>query len=166
MIYNPPQLPDDLSDKDVITTMLGIRSARLTQNIQLARFVRSLNRRGYPIEHAEYLDIETYPLKARPHIENDLVTYAAAVLNDTRAANTSAVQSPASQRATQVLARARLSLGLTYDDVAHALTTEYQVPTSTAQYRTAEQGIMKSPPFDMIISAAHFLGVPIGDICP
>lgn len=154
-----PQDPDEITREQSEEWMREVRIVRRTRNIALSRFVKALNAAGYEINIDEYTMIEKAPRLAHPHVQEYLLQYCAKVLNRKRVIGSAQSQSTA--RAMYALTAARTAKEWTYEQVAEGL-TKLGIPVSAAQYRTAEQGITRTVPFDLIDGACDVLGIALG----
>ena len=156
-----PQDPEEITHEMAAEWMREVRNARQTRNLTFPRFVRALNRAGYPIDIEDYKIIERAPKLSLPHVQEGLLVYVAKVLNATRVSGS--VQDAATEHAMVVIGNARRAKGMTFNDVSVALATN-GVTFSEASYRTAEQGIMREVPFAVIAECVAILGIEPRDV--
>lgn len=146
----------EIPDRTKVDAMKQLTADRRDKAIAIPRFVRALNRAGYPIRLAEYKECEMGPLNAVPHINAGMLDYAYRVLNTTRVQNS--VQGPYTSRVMTVIGNARIAQGLDYFEVAEKMTAK-GVQITEAEYRAAEQGMTKHVPFEWIMTAIDILGL-------
>lgn len=162
--FEPPRFPDDpddITDVEAIEEMARVRNYRQTKNINFPRFVRALNQAGYKITLEDYKKAETRPVTCIPFVRDGMLTYAYKVLNATRVRGS--VQGSHTARAMTVIRAYRVAKGYEFVDMAEML-TDNGIATSTAEYRTAEQGITKVVPFEVIAECARYLTIPAGEL--
>lgn len=162
--FEPPRFPDDpdeITDVEAIAEMARVRNYRQTKNINFPRFVRALNQAGYKITLEDYKKAETRPQTCIDFVRDGMLIYAYKVLNATRVRGS--VQGEHTAHAMTVIRAYRVAKGYEFVDMAEML-TDHNIPTSTAEYRTAEQGITKVVPFEVIAECVAFLGVPHSEV--
>ncbi len=158
MIYEEPQLPEEVTDTWAMSAMREVRDARADRGFTFRRFVQLINAEGYDITLSDYKHIEQYPANSTAHVRAGLLAYAYRALNSTRTPHS--VQSEVTASAMRKLAAARLLLNLSFADVA-AMISERGINIHAAEYRTAEQGITRQVPYDVVLLAAEILGVEL-----
>lgn len=161
---NPIPVGDDPSnygDTHKLEFMRQLVLDRRDAGIAIPRFVRALNKAGYSITLKEYKSIEQVPGKGIAHIDEWLLEYAYRVINATRVQNS--VQGKHTARAMIAISKARRNADLDYLDMAKRLTGA-GVPITEAEYRTAEQGMTKHVPFEVIAATCFILGISSEDI--
>lgn len=162
--FEPPRFPDDpdeITDVEATDEMSRVRNYRQTKNINFPRFVRALNQAGYKITLEDYKKAETRPVTCIPFVRDGMLTYAYKVLNATRVRGS--VQGEHTANAMQVIREYRVTKGLEFIDMSEML-TDNGIPTSQAEYRTAEQGITKHVSFEVIAECVKFLGIPTSEV--
>lgn len=152
---------ESISDQTISEWVRDLRVVRRTRNISIQRFVKALNASGYDIDVEEYKLLEAAPrARGRIHVGEFILQHAEKALDKRRV-----IDSPQSQEtadAMYALMQARTSQNYSYEYVAEQLTMR-GVPVSGAQYRTAEQGIMRNVPFDLVSGACAILGIKLGE---
>jgi len=155
-----PQDPEEIDTEWAADQIRAVRTVRRTRNISLPRFVRALNASGYEIDLDEYRVLEGAPrTQAILHVREYILQHCERALDKKRVIGS--VQTEATANAMYALMHARTIQELTYEVVAEGL-TKRGVPVTAAQYRTAEQGITRNVPFDLIDAACDVLGIKLG----
>lgn len=156
-----PQDPEEITIEWAAERMREVRDARQTRNLTYPRFVRALNRAGYEISTEDYKIIERAPKLSLPHVQEGILTYVAKVLNRLRVDG--AVQDPTTTFAMVKIGTTRREKGLDFLDMTIRLGA-LDVEFSEASYRTAEQGIMRVVPFEVIAGCLKILDLDPRDI--
>lgn len=155
-----PQDPEQITSEFAAEEIRKVRTVRRTRNITIPRFVRALNASGYEIDVDEYRILEGAPAsQAIRHVREYVLTHCENALDKRRVIGS--VQSRSTADAMYALMNARTDQGHPYEYVAEEL-TKRGIPTTAAQYRTAEQGITRNVPFDLIDGACDVLGIHLG----
>ena len=156
-----PQDPEEITPEFAAEEIRRVRTIRRTRNITIPRFVRALNASGYEIDVEEYRILEGAPAsQAIRHVREYILQHCEKALDKSRVIGS--VQSTSTAAAMYALMHARTSQGKPYEYVAEEL-TKRGIPTTAAQYRTAEQGITRNVPFDLIDGACDILGIRLGE---
>lgn len=159
----PSDFPDDV---DTITVDMAeawfrdVRTIRRTRNIAIPRFVNALNTAGYSITTEEYKLLEAAPKQSWPHVKEYLLQYCEKVFNKVRVNNSA--QSDETAAAMLAILDARTRRNVTHAYMAEEL-TKRGIPITAAQFRTAEQGIMRAVPYDLVAASCDILGIRIGE---
>lgn len=149
-----PQDPEEITPEMAAEWMREVRNQRQTRNLTFPRFVKALNRAGYPIGVEDYKIIERAPKLSLPHVQEGLLVYVAKVFNALRVSGS--VQDAATEYAMIAIGTRRREKGMSFLDMSIAL-AEFGIPFSEASYRTAEQGIMKEVPWGVIAGSVKIL---------
>jgi hypothetical protein len=156
-----PQDPNEIDPEWAADQIREVRKVRRTRNISIPRFVRALNASGYEIDVEEYHVLEGAPkTQAILHVREYILTHCERALDKKRVIGS--VQTESTANAMYALMHARTNQGHGYEYMAEEL-TKRGIPVSTAQYRTAEQGITRNVPFDLIDGACDILGIRLGE---
>lgn len=151
---------DDIDDETIAEWVRSLRAVRRTRNISIQRFVKALNASGYEIDADEYKLFEAAPrARGRIHVAEFILQHAEKALDKKRVIDSP--QSEETAAAMFALMRARTEKNWSYEYVAEKLTMR-GIPVSGAQYRTAEQGIMRTVPYDVVAGACEILGITLG----
>lgn len=152
---------DGITDEEISDWVRELRTVRRTRNIAIPRFVKALNASGYSIDVNEYKLFENAPrARGRIHVSSYILQHAEKALDKRRVIDSP--QSEETAAAMFALMRARTDRNYSYEYVAEEL-TKRGIPVSAAQYRTAEQGIMRTVPFDLVSGACEILGIRLGE---
>lgn len=166
MTYYTNPIPEGTDRKtipDVTATdyMRVLRTDRRNKGTAISRFVRAMTKAGYSITASDYKACEGYPGKAIEHVRNGMLDAAYVVLNSVRIQHSPQPRHTAN--AMTVIANARQSQGLEYFQMAEKLEAR-GVTITESEYRTAEQGINKHVPFEVVAESARILGVSAGEL--
>lgn len=153
--------PNNYGDKELIEHMRTLRTDRRNKRAAISRFTRAMTKAGYSISPEDYKACEQKPGMAIEHIKAGMLIAAYEVLNSTRIQNSP--QPKHTAQAMTVISYARVSQGLEYFQMAEKLEAR-GVSITEAEYRTAEQGITKHVPFEVVAETARILGIAKGEL--
>jgi hypothetical protein len=145
----------DMNDGQCVTAIIELRRERTTRDIARVRFVSRINRAGYGISTAEYSAMEDAPALGVQHVRNG-------ILDAARKAFDPAMDLESGDpliRATELMNQYRTEQGLSHDQIASKI-TEMGYRISRDQYRSIEQGMTHKVPYEVILYAAIYLGIP------
>jgi hypothetical protein len=151
------------TDAECVEAIMNMRRERISRAIPRVRFVARLKRAGYELSAAEYAAVEDSP--AHPtsivHVRKGLTQCAERAFDPLP----DVYQGAPVRLMTECLADARKEQGLSFDQVADAITAMGH-PITRDQYRAIEQGMTRKVPIEVILYAAIHMQVPGRSLFP